>query len=285
LLWLGAFVALYLLQARNSLANEELHAFWAVSFAPFPPTSAWELRRTLELFFQPFEDVLGLVGVGLGGALFILGVLVLVRRDFRLAGCCVLPILVGFLASALGLYPYASRLLLFAAPPLIIVVAEGAAGLALPPWRHLSLAVLMSFLLAGPIVTLNDLMESPERSGVRDVIATVGQRAKSGDAVYVYYKARYSFDLYRERLGRPDVITVVGRNEVREGDNVARDLKSLSGHTRVWFLFSEVHTFFVDEEALMLETIGRSGSRVDRISHGRTRAYLYQSPDGRWIEP
>jgi hypothetical protein len=175
----------------------------------------------------------------------------------------ILPI-VTFLASAVHAYPFATRLILFVVPLLIMPLAEGAASLTLPPlspnWTPL---ILAGFLLAAPGMEVNDLLDSPERSGVRDVLSAVGGRATSGDALYVYSMAETSFRLYRQKFGRNDVDVVIGSPAVREGQRVANDLRRLSGHRRVWFVFSEVQTFFVDEEKLILADIERRGTRLE----------------------
>jgi hypothetical protein len=284
-LWLASFAAVYIGMARHSVADHSIELFWDYAFAPLPPRSLWDLRHASEILVSPFVDPLGLSGVGLGGALFVLGSSVLFVVNWRLAVFCVLPIMAAFFASAVHAYPFATRLLLFIVPLLIMPLAEGAARLASSPLpRNWTYLVLAGFLLAAPGFGVRDLLGSPERSGVRDVLSAVAGRAASGDALYVYWKAATSFRLYRQRFARNDVDIQFGIYEVREGQRVTDDLRQLSGHRRVWFLFSEVHTFFVDEEKLMLAAIERRGTRLDMIVVGPTRAYLYESASGEWIQ-
>ena len=283
--WLASFAAVYMAMERHSLADHGLELFWDYAFVPLPPRSLWDVRRATELLFLPFVQPLGLAGVGLGGGLFVLGASLLSRENWKAMVFCVLPVVAVFLASSVHAYPFATRLILFLVPLLIIPLSEGAARLAVPHvprnWTHLTLA---GFLVVAPGVGLNDLLESPERSGVRETLSVVGGRLIDGDALYVYYKAERSFRLYRQNLGRQDIDIVLGSRDVREGQRLASDLARLSGRRRVWFIFSEVHTFFVDEEQLMLAEVERRGTRLDTIDIEPTHAYLYESASGQWVD-
>lgn len=280
--WAASFAGVYWTTARHSAGSAALADFWHYAFAPFPPASAWDVRRSIELFFSPFVNPMELSGAAIGAALAIFGLASLWRRDIRFAALCGLPILVTFAASAADAYPFATRLILFLMPFMTVLVAEGIATVqsALPGGA--TRAALTAIVLAGPVVQLNEVLEAPERSGVRDTLSAMAERSTSDAAVYVYYKAQASFDVYADQLGDRPPRLVNGSDDVREDDRVTRDLAQLDGLARVWFLFSEVHTYFVDEEQLMLREIEKQAKRIDQISVGPTRAYLYEAPSQRW---
>jgi hypothetical protein len=139
-------------------------------------------------------------------------------------------------------------------------------------------------MAAGPAMGTRDVLGEPERSGVRNVLASMRTQVAADDVVYVYYKSQSAVELYGGPVAQAvkGITWINGSLDVREGTRVADDLRKLSGHRRVWFLFSEVHTFFVDEERLMLTAIERQAQRRAEISSGPARAYLYESASGRW---
>jgi hypothetical protein len=283
LVWLASFAGVYWIMARHGVANQALGFFWDFYFAPLPPRSLWDVRHSAEILLSMFVDPMGMAGAGVGALLFACGIAAQAVRDWRWLASSASPIAIAFLASAAHLYPFASRLLLFAVPLATLVVAEGGATVATALGRRWAFPVVMACLLSAPLVGVNDLLSEPERSGVRDVLRILSHRAAAEDAIYVYYKAQPSFELYRGGLGRADLAVVRGARDLREGQRVADDLRRLAGRGRVWFLFSEVHTFFVDEEKLMLNAVERAGLRRDAISLGPTHAYLYESSTGVWL--
>jgi hypothetical protein len=283
LAWFVSFGIVYVLMARHSVSNTDLTTFWDYAFPTLIPHSLWDIRHSVGIVTDVFVDPLQLAGAGMGVILFVLGLRALAVDHRPIAGFCLIPIALTVVASALHVYPFAGRVLLFAAPLLIMPIATGIAAVSRGPAPRWTMAAVAACVLAGPIVGTRDTLATSERSGVRDVLIQLHDRVAPGDAVYVYYKAEPAFALYESRLGRDDVDVVRGRPEIREGDRLPRDLKGLAGHRRVWFLFSEVHTFFVDEQRLVLTAVDRQAHCLAVVKDGPATAYLYQSPAGTWF--
>jgi hypothetical protein len=281
--WALSALPMYFLFVSRGVSNESLQDFWSYAFPPLPPGSLWDVRRSIELFFEA-SNLVGLAGTGISASLLILGAVTLARHDWRLLGFCLGPIVFTFIASALQLYPFATRLLLFLVPVCVVQMAVGLAGLRLPGLNAFTPGVLAVVLLAAPIAATNDQLEQVERSGVRDMLGAIRASGAPGDALYVYGKARMSYAIYARQHPASGRHVVLGALNVREGSKLTEDLRKLTGQQRVWFLFSEVHTFFVDEEQLLRREVERHGRLVRTLEVGPARAYLYESLSGQWHE-
>jgi hypothetical protein len=285
LVWLVSFAAVYVTMGRYSVANQGLEDYWRYAFPTLPPRSLWDVRHALDLLVSPFVNPVGLSGVGLGGSLFVLGASILARANWRLVILSTLPVLATFLAATVHAYPYMGRLILFLVPLLVLPVSEGAARIVVPRvpgW--LTRVVLAAFLLGAPAAGAKDLLATPDRSGVRNVLAIVRSRAAAGDSVYVYWRAELPFRLYRQTLGRDDLGVEFGSEDVLDEQRVARDLKELSGRRRTWFLFSQLDGSVGEEEDLILTTIGQHAKQLEKVEVGPARAYLYESGSGQWVK-
>ena len=283
--WLVSFGAMYWLMAADVAANPRLQAFWEPAFARLPPHSIWDVRASVALLMKMIENPMGLAGPGLGVLLIACGAWALAVRDWRWTVMALVPIAAAFLASSQELYPFASRLLLFAMPLLTLLVAAGAAHISTrlgQPWLT---AVMAACLLTAPVVGARDLLAAPERSGVRDLLKEITRRAKPGDTVYLNRYSQASFRLYASALDRSDVSVVRGLpDDAGDGRFIFEGLRQLDGHHRVWLLFTEtqLETRSYGERAF-LSAADLMGRRLDEISFGPGRAYLYESPTGRWL--
>jgi hypothetical protein len=278
--WLTSFLVYFLTITRHSVANRELTSFWANYFAPLPPRSFWDVRHLIDLSLDPFKDPIGLMGVGLGLVLWLIGSLSLLKQKPLVAGICLLPVAVTLLASGLHLYPFSGRLLIFLIPLLLIPLANGAVSLRSGIDDKATLATAVGVLLMGPLFGINDLLKSPQRSGIRDLNVAVASRLAPGDVVYVYYKAKRAFDLYKDRLNANDAKVVYGSRYVLDGDSYLADFDSLGRPSRAWFLFSEVRLYSGNEEQIMIDDLDRRGTRLDDITAYEAHAYLYDLRTG-----
>jgi hypothetical protein len=156
LAWAASFAAAYAASLAQLGHGRGMWVFWGFAFPPMPPSNAWEatwlIRRFLYLFVNPlnFETPAGpSLSVVPAVGLFFVGCASLGRRDRRVLGVLTLPIAFALAASALRLYPFHGRLVLFLVPSLLLIVAEGAGWLRArigPGWLGtMVLATLLAF--------------------------------------------------------------------------------------------------------------------------------------------
>jgi hypothetical protein len=149
------FAICYAISKRLLGESNWMWVWWGFAFLPLPPHSFDDavslFWTTANLFTDPggLDTPLTPIGTGLIGlGLFSLGAarLVLARRWGPIA-LFLGPILLAMLASAAKRYPFHGRIILYLAPGLIMVLAEGIATFARPRWRPLAVAILGFFLI------------------------------------------------------------------------------------------------------------------------------------------
>ena len=212
--WGAAFALLYSLFLRHQV-DPELVGYWSKDFPDFSGLLAFLIwlggawQRYLTYF-------LGEYGLLWGGPLLALGVIYVLQHKPRLV-CVYLagPLLLAFSAAALHRYPFmahygGSRLMLFSAPMLYLLVAAGGVAAVLFLWRH-RLRWLTPVLIGGILIGLKpaqmvqeNLHPSFNRSQLKPLVARLERERKPNDWVYVYYYAIHPFKYYfqQENLER-----------------------------------------------------------------------------------
>ena len=131
-MWIVSFGVQYLVSLRHLIADEYLQSYWKQSFMPLPPweNPDWFIKTyyfLLLMIFNRQDHIL----VYVVPVLVMLGAVSLLYRD-RIFGIAIIaPLFVALLASALQRYPLKGRFLLFMAPVVLLLVAE---GLRILPW-------------------------------------------------------------------------------------------------------------------------------------------------------
>jgi hypothetical protein len=200
-----------------------MQQYWAESLlTPWRPNAVWRAwQATRDVAWQIFfgstteppaaarEDATVTVGAGAIVVLVALGFQHLAttgrRRVLLLAG----PLAAVLIASTIGLYPIAARVMLFAAPNLIIPVAAGAAAVASRPAASRALRAAASF--AGVVLLLPPLKRDLLLAGhptafehVRPAVAEFRRRALPGEPVYVFTGSLPAWTFYTTDWWAPD---------------------------------------------------------------------------------
>jgi len=277
--WLTSFGVCYLLFLRQLENNQFLLDYWAGHFLPLPPKELGDVAWLLDHFFGPIGYPGGLGGTeiragGIAAVLFLVGLAGFRRERWPVAVALVVPALLALFASGLHKYPFAGRLLLFYVPLMLISVARGAWSVcaALRPTQPFAAAVLLGVLLAAPALEVYQQMRRPLRhEQLTDVLADLRPRVRPGDQVYVYYGAIPAWTFYTRDNPMPGVATLGDRH--RELVTGFRDeLRKLSGHPRVWLVFSHRHE---GEEPLIRAYADGLGECREEIRHEGATAYRY----------
>ena len=185
------------------------------------------------------------LGIGLGGLLAAAGVVNALRGRRRELWLVALPTVLALGASAVSLYPFRGRLLLFLVPSTLILMGWGLEA-GTPPGRRrwaTSLAgwtAAVAFAGCAAAISLQ-WARAPAREELRPLLERVAAEASPGDAIYVHSGARHAqlfYDLTCApcRLPTPNLIPggfLSGREEAIEAD-----LSRLPATGRLWALFS-----------------------------------------------
>jgi len=142
MIWAASFAGCFAVSHAILTKRQFIWIWWDFAFLPLPPRSAAELERVFWQLVNVFDspaDVVTPLGVIpsalLALGLFIAGALALGLRWPGGAYLLVSPLLFALGASALRQYPFHGRLLLFLVPMVHLLVAEGAASVALAASR------------------------------------------------------------------------------------------------------------------------------------------------------
>ncbi|HEY7634510.1 MAG TPA: glycosyltransferase family 39 protein [Gemmatimonadales bacterium] len=298
-IWVGLAGLTYLIWYRAAAGGSYMRQYWEATFLR-PGTPAWGHR--LGLGAQEAVCSLncwrGLLNLApLYGLLVVLGLWVLFRRQGpAFAALLILPLLLAFAASFAGRYPIATRLLLYAAPLVVLLVAVGLVASATwfagrlrwlqPRW------VLAIFLLPSVVLTTSLAIDPPQETGfskeeIRSLAAQVEGRS-AGEPVYVYHRATPAWVFYTtdwrapdtarlgwvSRVAGPDGLGFVngrsrGPRRAEDGDSLSRDyrgrlelLGTYSGSQgRQWQAYVPPHPDpgWAEAEAERMRRVGKSG--------------------------
>lgn len=275
--WALSFGVCYVVSLRALSGNRFLLEFWSGAFMPLPPRSVADLLWFSTSFFHLFgDDVAGLAFTGLGAFAFVAGCVAL-WRDHRLQLALLLaPLFAVLLTSATGLYPFQGRMILFLAPCVLLLVAQGAAEvLRLTKIASPLIGVaLLALLLRQPLLAVPGRLTRPQpREELRPVIYQLSQQYQPGDTIYVYYGAANAFRFYAPTVG----LTEYTISEFVRGNpsKMAGDIDQLRGRPRVWVVFSHVRRTPLDEEQALLTHLNTLGAQQASIHQPGASAYLY----------
>jgi hypothetical protein len=193
--WGILFALIYQQLYSGAAAASYMRSFWEGSF--LRPGSAHLLARTEKALGEvlwALDPGAALLGLGiLTGVLVMLGIFSLWRRGHpAFVLLLLIPGVAPFTASAVGLYPIATRLMVFAVPLLACLVAVGimTAGRAthrlVPPVPARWVAALLVFPTVATACTWAVLHGRDQQ--MRPLVQHLTQRWQPKDAVYVYHR-------------------------------------------------------------------------------------------------
>lgn len=273
---------LYFVNLRQLSTHQFFLDFWVDGFLPHDVSALAWLGNFLH---APFADLLGLRTYYIVNlSLFFLGLFGLTRRLPRFGLFLIQIFFLTLSASFLTLYPFAGRMILFLAPALTLLLADGveliASLISRPRWLawmlHLALA---GFLLFSPLDLAAENFNAPKmREHIRPTMEYLRDHLKEGDVVYVYYWAEHAVGFYAPKYGMNMSNFIIGMDHHTDPAAYRAELDALRGRARVWFLFLHVYESgdFNERDFILdyLDSIGH-GSREYRVPGTSVYLYLY----------
>jgi len=272
------YLALYVVLIRPTI-SPELYTANRAAFAPLVETAAqrWWWWLSWSGFFQfplGFRSVTVLPALGLVAGL-IAGFRN--RRAARFHAVLVAPIVLLFIASALGKYPVAtgisevkSRFVLFTVPIALLLIASGIQWL----WRILGGHKLLAAGLFGALLipSLYGGWTGPRfpPQEMRPLVRHLERHVRSGDAVYVLYTSIPAFRFYTRH---EPMDAVLGRPPRHNMEELGRDLQRAADARRLWVVVS--HTFR-GERRVLRDALVTMGTRVENHRFPGTQLMLYR---------
>jgi hypothetical protein len=273
LVWLASFGALYLFSLQKLGSRADLIDYWERMHRAFmiigPGGPAWIREKAGELLLLP-----SLAPLSMMLAAVLIGIIYLAFRNWQIGLMLTIPIVATASASALKLYPFADRLILFLVPQIIFIAAIGIDALSQIKWSRagVGLAVLgIVVLCAHPIRWNIALLLRPdnfEKEDFRDVLVEVLKSPECRQIV-VYETARNHYQYYhRYRYLDTESRAIIAKES---------DIKSMSpgAESCLWLLQSHVteQTWIGLHRALQ-----QQGYRIERnIKKIGADAFLFQA--------
>lgn len=296
-LWLGSFLAMWLLIAGKSAQDPLFEEYWKNAFLPLIPRSPKDLGVLVYHFFHLFESsFLSPYGhpranltpfvAGLLAMLCITGASQLWRSNRILLLMLTLPPMLAAVASWLHLYPFRWRFLLFASPAVLLLACTGMQTLT--SWaisrNHRRLTWISPALLM-LIASANTAQLFYRHEGthqqMRKVLAEMARNVRSGDLVVVHDASVLAFEFYQQFVDecRLPGVTVVTTSPTTDFPGRLRDADQVRGQHRVWYLYEREWTIFPDffpELGMWSALVQRDGAReLHRVQAGHTIAALF----------
>jgi hypothetical protein len=283
LLFLGAsalscasFAAFYFVSLRVVAKNRFLYLYWASGFMPHDLVSAATWKWLFEHFLLLFRNPGGMLAQP-AALCFLCGCFALFRRNREQFWIIISPFFVALLLSYLGRYPFEGRLLLFLTPPIFLLVAEGTSFLLAQRTGSVRIIgyALIVLIAAEPVARSTKFLfarKSGQEEEIRPVLQKVKAQSRPGDVCYIYHWARFQYSYYSTvyQLGCEN--TVLGNPHIDTPDDYKAELDALTGHPRVWLIFSHNQR---EEEDFITTYAMKIGHPLADYKDYKASAYLF----------
>lgn len=277
--WGVNVLVIYRLSLKSLTEHAWLLDFWSDSFMPFPPKSLLDIQWFVLNFFVMFTKMLGFSLQGIPALALLVGCAAWFRSHRQRLAWLVLPSLLTLLASGLKAYPFSGRLLLFTAPALVLLMAEGTALIAATTRSRPVIALTFAGLLfLHPVMWAGYHVVNPRyEEEIKPEMRYLQENRRPGDVIYIYYRAKPAFRYYAERHGLDyDTCCIHGIDSRYDWNGYERDLEQLRGQPRVWVIFAHIYRWVnVDDESLFLHYLNNMGTEVDRLRTSSAALYLF----------
>lgn len=286
--------------AISAADRADLDRFWGHAFLPLTSglveSARWLFGTTTDIFGWLFPPLVATAAL----ALFVLGIIALARRRDGTATLLLAPLAFALVASALRVYPFSYRLVLFTTPSLLLATGAGAAFLLsiarslarldsrnrtrlgsrraladhVAPAASAAVYALLALMVARTSLAMIELPFYREE--LRPLVHYLAEHRRDGDAIYVYYGAARAFEYYAARDGIPASAYRVGRCERENWRRYLDEVDALRGRSRVWLVLS--HPFLkggIREDSLFVDYFSTVGRRLDSVGATGAKLQLY----------
>ncbi len=282
--WLLSFGIEYFVSLRHIVDDGYMIEYWKKTYVPSPPWSnkAWYYKTLfyfLESAYTRTDNRMALVTL-----IFLpIGALYFFIKDKKNAFVVISPFVVVYLASALHLYPLTGRFLLFLMPFTFILLAKGFQGInwILSKWNRVFAAILsggLAFFVIFQIIPGTYVrVFSTKKVDIRPVYQYISENKEPDDIIYVFPGTGTVFRYYAPLYDLDTDNTIIGDPAPHKHallESYKKDIASLAGKDRVWYIFTgfadcpncepedtlSYYLNFISEQGLLIDSTGGSTS-------------------------
>ena len=276
--WGLAFVLYYFLFIQLTSGNEPSQRFYWSTMRPafLPLEGGAAIIWLIKVFQQAFAFPVGMSAAGeVALLLFLIGLGAMFTPQRKHLFFWLSPIVITLVASALWLYPFMDRLIVFLVPYLLLPVVIGVVSLV----RLLKGVYPLAALLAVVFISFPSLYfagSTISRQETRPILEVLSKQWQPGDVVFLDTDAQYAFEYYRKKYNfNPDVV-IVSKYHRDSWLSYQYELQKLRGHSRVWLMVTQTNiewNWGVDRRKLYVHSLNSLGIR--QADYAEKEAYLY----------
>ena len=195
----ASFLTMYFNEFAQISDNSGLYQMWQKAFMPWPIGSWASLVWLQEAFLNMFRETLGLSWAPLAAGLFILGAVVVFRKDRETAILLLSPLAIALAAAMAHKYPFSGRLVLFLVPSLALLMAEGIVYV-IDKFlkRPTGVLLLSAAVFFYPVQNAADVLSRTHVfEEAKPVMRYLKGHYQERDAIFLNNSAQYAYGYYR----------------------------------------------------------------------------------------
>lgn len=282
--WLLAFGVYYSLFVYNHPSTEGMQVYWAAAFMPINPFSfefwQWILVTSQSVFSYVLGGTSYFIIYGTISGIFLMGLFYLIRdREYKMLFFIGVPVAIHLVLSALKLYPFSTRLLIYQVPLYVLVLGYGLGRLYCDGIkRHKK--VLVTVVTVFPVFLYGAILTSKlpyQKEHVRPLYQFVLKEIADNDSIYIYSGNNNAYEYY-SKIGVANFknTVILGEDNREDFSLHNQQLATLKG--RVWLVFShryksQITNVFEDDYILnYLKDTG--GTVLNKIEKENASLYL-----------
>jgi hypothetical protein len=279
--WFLTFVFYYYFFIYNHSTHDFMIDWWEKnnSFMPYNifESDMYEFIwvKILSIFFSISSSYNILLFIFL--VFFVIGYINLIhKRRFHIILLLIFPIIIHFILSALKIYPFDLRLILYIFPLIMYAISFGFDFLILKIFtvyrfkyfRILALLIPFTFLFT---LKKNDRFKKYNEE-IKNSLSYIKKNYKKRNLIYIYSGAGPAYKYYSDTKYFNNLLPVINGSFNRENRlNYIKEITSINGE--FWILFSHVYQ---DEESYILERLDSLGySKLKSFKTYNSSTYLY----------
>ena len=291
LVWLLSFGLDHAVSLRNLTANTSLTGFWTAAYAPVLPLSLehlrWYWKSALGLVYLALRHTgvahhgempgwFDALNVGLL-VLTMLGSVALARLNPRAAGIFLVTLVAVLAASALHLYPFRSRMILFLLPFVYLALAalvQRIWGHMNPKARPVAAGLALGLILVSALPSWRVLRHPSNAQNIKGAMAYVAAHRQAGDHVVLGSLTHKAFDFYTPTFQFDDLPVVLFRqtpNPYHDALATVRRICLDPTAGRSWLLISHR----LSDQATLLDVMRSISPSLDRWEGDGAAAFLH----------
>lgn len=274
-MWTASFAILYVYSLHALSQNRMFYDFWKWAYLPFPPKNLEEFKNFSTLILSIFKEPARFPAIGIAAFAFLTGCISVFSNRRKAFWILLSPILIAIAASAFDAFAFYGRLLIFFLPALLLFTAQGMEWIrSTVSKKSVTVGVLfIAMILAHPVILAGYHFLKPRtHEQIKPVMQIVSNRWQDGDFIYVYYGASAMFGYYLRSFDFKEKDYRIGLSSRNDRSRYLRELESLRGRKRIWFIFSHI---WYDEERLFIAFLDRLGTRQFSARSPESSVYLY----------